>query len=302
MDAGVIEAEFSRAGCRGCLSVLAVDGTGEAALDADVPMVAASVFKVLVALEFFRQADAGRLDPAERVRLRSGERTLGPTGFSTFTDDVEASLRDLARMMLVVSDNAATDVLLDRVGLDAVNATTAALGLTGTVVAASLRDLLASIGHDLGFPGWQQLQDAANDPQASPEYVADLRRQLVTISALTPEQTTRTTARDMAALLRLIWRDEAGPASACAQVRRLMAEQVTRHRLATGFPAEVKVAAKGGSLLGVVRNEVGVVEYPDGARYAVTVFTRADEPFRNENEINAAVGSAAARAVAWLRQ
>jgi Beta-lactamase enzyme family len=63
----------------------------------------------------------------------------------------------------------------------------------------------------------------------------------------------------MATLLRLIWRDEAGPAEACAQVRRMMARQVTRQRLALGFPrAGVQVAAKSGSLLGVIRNEVGV--------------------------------------------
>jgi beta-lactamase class A len=69
-------------------------------LKADTPVVAASVFKVMVALEFFRQAHAGQLDLAGRVRLRCDERTSGPTGFSTFTDDVEVSLRDLERRRL----------------------------------------------------------------------------------------------------------------------------------------------------------------------------------------------------------
>jgi beta-lactamase class A len=79
-----------------------------------------------------------------------------------------------------------------------------------------------------------------------------------------------------------------------------MAAQVTRHRLAAAFPADVTVSAKSGSLLGVVRNEIGVAEYPDGARYAIAVFTRAAEPFRDENGINVAIGRAAARAVASL--
>jgi beta-lactamase class A len=45
--------------------------------------------------------------------------------------------------------------------------------------------------------------------------------------ALTPQHAIRTTAREMATLLRLIWRDEASPAQACAQVRQLMARPVT---------------------------------------------------------------------------
>lgn len=296
-----VDEVFVGAGCRGFLSAVDVDRPGSVGYHDDVPVVAASVFKVLVALEFFRQVHAGRLVATDRVRLWPGEGTPGPAGFSTFADEVEVSLRDLARMMLVVSDNAATDMLLDRVGVDAVNATAKALGLVDTVVAGTLRELLDSVGTDLGFPGWRALQETADDPSTAPEVSADLRRRLVTVSALVPERTTHTTARDMTTLLRLVWRDEAGPPWACARVRRSMAEQVTRQRIATGFPPDVRVSAKSGSLLGVVRNEVGVVELPGGGRYAVAVFTRTDQPFRSEHEVNAAIGAAAARAVEELR-
>jgi beta-lactamase class A len=198
------------------------------------------------------------------------------------------SLRDLVRMMLVVSDNAATDAVLHRVGLAAVNATAAALGLTRTVVASSLRDLVDSIGRDAGYEDWERMQAAGGRAPSA--------------AALVPDGTTRTTARDMATLVRLIWRDEAGPADGCALLRKLMAEQATRHRLASGFGDGVTVAAKSGSLLGVVRTEIGVVEYPDGGRYAVAVFTRADEPHRNERDIDRAIGESAALAVDRIRR
>ena len=300
MDTGPLADLFHRAGCQGWLCALDIDGPAEVALDATVPVVAASVFKVTVALEFFRQVAGGRLEAAERVRLDPSDSAPGPTGFSTFTDEVEVSLRDLARMMLTISDNAATDVLLARVGQAAVNDTAATLGLVDTVVTASLRELLDGIGQELDYAGWQELQDAANAPDASPEFVAGLRRRLPTVAALVPESTTRTTARDMAVLLRLIWRDEAGPAQACAEVRQMMAAQVTR-RVAAGFPPDVKVAAKSGSLIGIIRNEVAVVTYPDGSRYAVAVFTRADGMFQREGEINTAIRMAAVQAVGWLR-
>ncbi len=73
--------------------------------------------------------------------------------------------------------------------------------------------------------------------------------------------------------------------------------------MALGFPrAGVQVAAKSGSLLGIIRNEVGVISLPGGHRYAVAVFTRADRPYRNEHEINAAIGTAAAQAIEYLRR
>ncbi|MDX6351464.1 MAG: beta-lactamase class [Streptomyces sp.] len=60
------------------------------------------------------------------------------------------------------------------------------------------------------------------------------------------------------------------------------------------------MAAKSGGLAGVVRNEVGVIAYPDGRRYAAAVFTRS-RPGSDEAPINAAIGAAAARAVSALR-
>jgi beta-lactamase class A len=203
-------------------------------------------------------------------------------------------------MMLVVSDNAATDVVLHRVGLAAVNARATSLGLTGTVLESDLRTLVDSIGQDAGFVGWEDLQTATG-ADASPAAVAEVRRRLLTVRALIPSRTTHTTARDMATLLRLIWRNEAGAADGCLHIRRIMAGQVNRTRLATAFPDGVTVSAKSGSLLGVVRNEIGVIEYPDGGRYAAAVFTHADEPFRGENDINRAIGEAALQAIRQLR-
>lgn len=104
----------------------------------------------------------------------------------------------------------------------------------------------------------------------------------------------------MATLLRLIWSDQAGPAVACARVRELMARQLTRHRLAAVFGPPARVAAKSGGLVGVVRNEVGVIEYPDGRGYAAAVFTQARPSWPGDAAINAVIGTAAAAAVSAL--
>jgi len=290
---------LARAGCQGWLCVADVDGDGKVSAGGDELVVAASVFKVAVALEVFTQAAAGWLDLGERVRVPAARRTPGPTGLSVFADEAELSIRDLALMMLTVSDNAATDVLIDRAGLHSIHTTLAGLGLRSTRIPAPLQDELDSIGQDAGFAGWADLERASAAFSAQEE--RQVRESFLQARALDPRQAIRTTAQEMATLLRLIWRDEAGPAAACAQVRQMMSRQVTRQRLALGFPRSgIQVAAKSGSLLGVIRNEIGVITMADGRRYAVAVFTRADRPYDNEHEINAAIGTAAALAVGYL--
>jgi beta-lactamase class A len=112
----------------------------------------------------------------------------------------------------------------------------------------------------------------------------------------------RTTPRDMTTLLRAIWQDEAGPAAACARVRFLMARQLSRARIASGFGPDAAIAAKSGALLGLVRNEVGVVTLPSGPAVAVAVFTRTPDGDADPRHIDAAVGQAAAIAVEALRR
>ncbi|MEV8452705.1 serine hydrolase [Streptomyces sp. NPDC052095] len=295
---GIGEA-FDRAGCEGSFCVQSLDSGGELASRADVPVVPASVVKVQIALEAETWFAEGRLDPCEPVTLSAADRTPGPVGVSLFDDDAVLSWRDMVVLMLTISDNHTTDALLRRVGVDAVNATAARLGLTGTVVGSDLRTMIDSIGRDLGHTDWKE--SVSWSSTASAEELARADERLLTARALDPSRGSRTTARDMTTLLRLIWSDRAGPAAACARVRAVMARQLTRHRLASGFRPPVRVAAKSGSLVGVVRNEIGVISYPDGCQYAAAVFTRS-RPGSNDSAISAAIGTAAARAVAALRE
>ncbi len=289
---------FEQAGCTGTLCVIGLDGGAEIALDADEPMVAASVFKVAVALEAERQFAEGRLDPRERTTLTSENRTPGPVGFSLYQDDVQVSLRDLVPAMMTISDNVATDTLLERVGIDAVNESMAALGLHNTIITNDLHTIVDSLGRDAGFAGWDDMQRWAAAPQPD-ERVRHAHTRLLNAREMRTATATRTTAREMATLLRMIWRDQAGPVLACRRVRAVMARQLTRHRLASAFARPVRVSAKSGGLAGIVRNEVGVIEYADGTGYAAAVFTRC-ETGADERPINAAIGQAAAYAVDQL--
>jgi beta-lactamase class A len=292
---------FAAAGCRGSLHAVRLSDGAEVGHDADRLHVMASVVKVPIALELYAQAAAGALDPAAPITLLPSRRTDGPVGISRFRDPATVSLRDLAYLMLTISDNAATDTLTDAVGIEAVNDRLRAAGCVQTVVVGDLRSLLDGVATDLGFADYTELlaaQRGALGPES--EAAASDARRIDRCQALDPSTATRTTAREATRLLAAIWADTAAPVEACATLRSVMAEQVTR-RLGPAVLDGGSIAAKSGALFGRVRNEIGVVSDPDGQDYAVAVLTRAHAPFIHHNEINAAMATTAEAVLDELR-
>jgi beta-lactamase class A len=104
----------------------------------------------------------------------------------------------------------------------------------------------------------------------------------------------------------MIWRGEAGLPASANGVSWLMAQQFCHARMAGAFPFPPWVGAKSGSLPPDVVNEAGVVDYLDGRRFAVAVFTRgrpvgqlppAGQP---RGAVGRAIGEAARLAVEHL--
>ncbi|QIS18780.1 serine hydrolase [Nocardia terpenica] len=277
---------FEQAGVQGWLHARCLDCGAEIGDGADEPVVLSSVVKVLLVLELGRQIAAGQVDPTDRLRATAAYRLGGP-GTSGCRDDVEYSLRDAAYLALSLSDNTAADLLFERVGLDNVRSLARELGLTRTRIAGALRDLLLSMAEDIGAPDATEF--ARRYPSLAPDDVFALR-------ALDPRRTTASTPREMTRLLELIARDEAGPPATCTWLRELMSLQLNQHRLPSAFPSNVLVWGKTGTLPGL-RNEIGVVEFPNGARYAVAVFTKARVLDHRLPQADRAIGAAARTAI-----
>jgi beta-lactamase class A len=101
----------------------------EAAVRPDVAFEAQSVIKLAVAIRSYQLADEGRLDLAERVRVTGADRTVGTGVLQYFQDGLEPTVRDLLTMMIIVSDNMATGLLVARIGgIAGLNAWLAASG------------------------------------------------------------------------------------------------------------------------------------------------------------------------------
>ena len=101
----------------------------------DLVFPQASAIKVSILLELFRRADA---DPAllvKRVEMTDAVRTPGSGVLRYLTDGGSAlSLEDYAVYMILYSDNTATNVLIDELGMPAVNELSASLGAKNTLL------------------------------------------------------------------------------------------------------------------------------------------------------------------------
>ena len=103
----------------------------------------ASVIKLAVLYELYRQADEGRIDLAEVTRPLAA-RVGGDGVLQHLGPSVSMTWRDLAVMMMALSDNAVANVIVDRVGLEAVNRRLDALGLPRTRLRRRMMDLEAA--------------------------------------------------------------------------------------------------------------------------------------------------------------
>jgi len=226
-------------------------GSGESyAYHADEPLPTASLIKFPVMVEAYAQAAAGKLDLEKQVTLRAEDKVPG-SGILTAHISPGASLtvRDCIRLMIAFSDNTATNLVLDQIGLAATNERMEILGLPHTKIHAQVFRAKTSIL-----------------PERSKEFGLG-----------------STTANEMVRLLELLHDKKLVSPDACDAVLSHLRECDDKNRIRRFLPASVKVAQKTGSVT-AVRTAAGIIEAPSGP-IALCVLTseNKDQRWTNEN-------------------
>ena len=106
----------------------------EIALDADSTYETFSIIKVAIMAEVFRQAESGKFSLDERVELKPGDQRLPSGVLYTMQPGLRPTLRDLLTLMIIISDNEATDLLADKVSRRSVTKYMHELGLNNTSI------------------------------------------------------------------------------------------------------------------------------------------------------------------------
>jgi beta-lactamase class A len=103
-----------------------------ASLDPDAVVQTASVIKLTILFEAMEQVREGKAHWEDKITLQPGDAVSG-SGLLLFLDTPQTlTLKDILTMMIVMSDNTATNLAMDKIGLDAVNARIAWMGLKNT--------------------------------------------------------------------------------------------------------------------------------------------------------------------------
>jgi len=131
----------------GVMGIAIVDLTNgrDYSLHANDVFPQASSIKICVLAELYRQAQAGKLKLTDMYTLNAADLVQDSDIMGGLTPGVtKITLRDLATMMVAVSDNSATNVLIDRVGMENVNAFLGSLGLHNTRLRRKMMDIKAA--------------------------------------------------------------------------------------------------------------------------------------------------------------
>jgi beta-lactamase class A len=224
-------------------------GSGETYdLDADEPMPTASLIKLAVMVEVYQQAAEGRVKLTDMVTLHDADKVPG-SGILTehFSDGATFPLRDAVRLMIVYSDNTATNLVLDKIGIRSTGDRMEAWGFPNTKIHAKV------------FRG--------------------------STTSVFPERTKRfglgsTTAREMVGLLEKLHQGKLVSPEACKEMLEHLKKCDDKDKFTHLLPAKTVVAHKTGSLE-EVRTDAGIIETPGGP-VALCVLTADNKDHRWE--------------------
>jgi beta-lactamase class A len=219
--------------------------TGESfAHQADVPMPTASLIKFPIMVEAYRQSEQGKLDLQKSVTLRKEDKVPGSGILTThFSPGMTMPVVDAIQLMMAYSDNTATNLVLDQIGLPATNATMEELGFPITKIHAKV------------FRG-----DTSIHPDRSKQFGLG-----------------STTAGEMVQLLAMLDAGKVGSPESTQAMRKHLAACEDK-RLSKTLPAQIKAIQKTGSVT-AVRTVAGILELPSGP-VAVCVLTNENKDRR----------------------
>lgn len=236
-------------------------------INMDESFPTASVFKVPLLYALYQMHDRGEVDLTARIRVEREHLVPGSGVLQDLDTGLVPTIRDLAVLMIVLSDNQATDMLYALVGADRIHAAMDALELRRTRVPMPTKALLYDyVGMDPDNP--EHTYEMSLERMRKGEFNHDG----AAWSDVDGSGNDLTTPREMARLCEAIEQGVGLSAASREGMLDIMKRQKFNDRIPAGVPENTDVAHKTGSLKGV-RNDAGIVYAPAGP-YTIALFSK----------------------------
>ncbi len=210
-------------GVRIGVAVQAPDGD-RFSLRGDERFISASTIKIPIMVEIYRQIDRGTLALDDLFTLTKDDICPGSGVLLQLHPGIELTLRDIVYLMMSISDNTATNMLIDLAGMENVNATIASLGMAHSALGRKMRGVPAADG--------------------SPENWA--------------------TPNDFRAVIAAILTGTAASRESCDGMIEMLTLQQNARRIGRYFPEDTLPWGSKTGTVGDVSHDAGFVRGPDG--------------------------------------
>ncbi|MBX3012519.1 MAG: serine hydrolase [Caldilineaceae bacterium] len=263
-----IQAAIDASGAEMGVSLIHIESGMEININADDSFPMASVLKIPVLCAAFHTMATGAFTLDDRWELTYPLKNIGSGILTYLQDGLRPTVRDLLTLMIIISDNTATDMVMRRLGVAQIDALMKELGVGNIHLAFDIRGIFDDMfGQELADPkryfgDWtkpRQFPASRRDGQA---YKGGSHN-----NAATP--------RDMTRLCAMIYRGEVVDRAACDGMLHILLQQTLNQRLPRFLPAGIPFAHKTGTLSGI-RNDAGVLYATERDHIAITVFSRWD--------------------------
>lgn len=247
------------------IAVLHIESGEKTELNGDQFYPMASVFKIPVLATLFHQWRQGRLRLDDRRTLKEEFKSPGSGILPFFEAGVTPTIVDLATLMIIISDNTATDMLVERVGGPlAVEAFMHEIGLNEIYLKMDCKALLSHM-----LPPGDYTPEEREKIWLEMDYPKDSL-----VFARTPENNI-STPRAMTELVKRIFNAEIVDREASDQMLAILLKQQLNARLPRFLPPGTKFAHKTGTI-GGTRNDSGIIYLDDNNHVAVTAYVSWD--------------------------
>jgi beta-lactamase class A len=235
-------------------------------IDMDGLYPTASTFKVPVLYSLFKLVDEGEVDLNTRIPHSHDNLSAGSGVLQYLQAGLEPTIADLATLMIIVSDNHATDQLHRMIGPDRIHADLKALDIHNIEVPIDCKGIIwHMVGLDPNNP--EHTYEACLAKMEAQEYAEDG----IAFNTTLGGGNDISSPRDMTRLCEAIELGTGISASSREKMIQIMRAQQHTQRIPAGVPQGVKVANKTGSIKGT-RNDTAIVHAKKP--YVVSVFSK----------------------------